>query len=41
VREAEVEFAVRDGAYTAYEVFGSGPVDLAVRPWPRCPVDLM
>ncbi len=41
MREVEVKFAVRDGAYTAYEVFGSGPVDLLVSTSPTCPIDLM
>ena len=41
VRHIEVKFAVREGAYTACEVFGSGPVDLLVGPGPRCPIDLM
>ena len=41
MRDVEVKFAVRDGAYTAYEVFGSGPVDLVVSVSPTCPIDLM
>ena len=41
VREVEVEFAVRDGAHIAYEVFGSGPVDLLVSPGSAFPIDLM
>ena len=41
VREAEVEFAVRDGAHIAYEIFGSGPVDLVMLPNSTFPIDLM
>src|SRR5579871_6619424 len=41
MREVEVKFAVRDGAYIAYAVFGSGPVDLLFSTSPTCPIDLM
>ena len=41
VREVEVEFVERDGAYIAYEVFGAGPVDLVVEPSIAFPIDLM
>jgi class 3 adenylate cyclase len=41
VREVEVEFAVRDGTRIAYEVFGSGPIDLVVMNGGRFPIDLM
>jgi class 3 adenylate cyclase len=37
----DVEYAVRDGARIAYEVFGSGPIDLAVLHGGRFPIDLM
>jgi class 3 adenylate cyclase len=40
MRDVEVEYAVRDGASIAYEVFGSGPVDLVMTST-RCPIDLM
>jgi class 3 adenylate cyclase len=40
VREVQVEFAVRDGASIAYEVFGGGPIDLATQS-SRFPIDLM
>lgn len=40
VRDVEVEYAVRDGASIAYEVFGDGPVDVAL-PAGRFPIDLM
>jgi class 3 adenylate cyclase len=41
VRDVDVEFAVRDGSYIAYEVFGAGPVDLVVEPGNSFPIDLM
>jgi class 3 adenylate cyclase len=41
VRDVEVEFAVRDGTRIAYEVFGSGPIDLLVWTGARFPIDLM
>jgi class 3 adenylate cyclase len=41
VREVEVEFAVRDGASIAYEVFGSGPVDIVLAAGMTTPIDLM
>jgi pimeloyl-ACP methyl ester carboxylesterase len=40
MRDVQVEYAVRDGASIAYEVFGSGPVDV-VMDSSRCPIDLM
>jgi class 3 adenylate cyclase len=40
MRDVQVEYAVRDGASIAYEVFGSGPVDLVMTS-SRCPIDLM
>jgi hypothetical protein len=40
MREVQVEYAVRDGASIAYEVFGSGPVDLVTNQ-SRYPIDLM
>jgi pimeloyl-ACP methyl ester carboxylesterase len=40
MRVVQVEYAVRDGASIAYEVFGSGPVDLLMDS-SRCPIDLM
>jgi class 3 adenylate cyclase len=40
VRDVEVEYAVRDGASIAYEIFGSGPFDLVMIS-NRFPVDLM
>jgi pimeloyl-ACP methyl ester carboxylesterase len=39
VRDVEVDYAVRDGAGIAYEVFGSGSVDLVFSG--RFPIDLM
>jgi class 3 adenylate cyclase len=41
VRDVEVKFAVRDGACIAYEVFGSGPIDVVVEPGNTFPIDLM
>jgi pimeloyl-ACP methyl ester carboxylesterase len=41
VRDVEVKFAVRDGACIAYEVFGSGPIDVVVEPANAFPIDLM
>jgi pimeloyl-ACP methyl ester carboxylesterase len=41
VRDVEVEFAVRDGAYIAYEIFGTGPTDLVVIPGAQFPIDHM
>jgi class 3 adenylate cyclase len=41
VREVQVEYAVRDGASIAYEVFGNGPVDVVVDSGSRYPIDLM
>ena len=42
MREVEVRYLVRDGARIAYEVFGSGPVDLlVVRGGAQFPIDLM
>jgi class 3 adenylate cyclase/pimeloyl-ACP methyl ester carboxylesterase len=41
VREVDVEFAVRDGAYIAYVIFGSGPVDLVLLANTSFPIDLM
>jgi class 3 adenylate cyclase len=41
VRDVEVEFAVRDGASIAYEVFGRGPVDLVLPAGMTTPIDLM
>jgi class 3 adenylate cyclase/pimeloyl-ACP methyl ester carboxylesterase len=40
MRDVEVDYAVRDGASIAYEVFGNGPVDL-VTTSSRFPIDLM
>jgi class 3 adenylate cyclase len=40
VRDVEVEYAVRDGASIAYEVFGDGPVDVALQAG-RFPIDLL
>ena len=40
VRDAEVRFVERDGAYLAFTVFGEGPIDLAVTQT-RFPIDLM
>jgi class 3 adenylate cyclase len=40
MRDVQVEYAVREGASIAYEVFGSGPVDLVMNPV-RYPIDLM
>jgi class 3 adenylate cyclase len=39
--DVEVQFANRDGAHIAYEVFGSGPVDLIVNTGAVFPIDLM
>jgi class 3 adenylate cyclase len=39
MRDIQVDYAVRDGASIAYEVFGSGPVDL-VMCGSRYPIDL-
>ena len=39
--ESEVEFANREGARIAYEIFGSGPVDLIVNTGSMLPIDLM
>jgi class 3 adenylate cyclase len=40
VRDAEVRFAIHDGKWLAYEVFGSGPSDLLV--WQSvCPIDVL
>jgi class 3 adenylate cyclase len=41
VRDVEVEFAVQDGAYLAYEIFGTGPIDLVVEPGNTFPIDLI
>jgi class 3 adenylate cyclase len=41
VRDVEVDFAIRDGTCIAYEVFGSGPIDLVVVTGGRFPIDLM
>ena len=41
MRDFEVEFAIRDGASIAYEVFGSGPVDLVLAVGTTAPIDLM
>jgi class 3 adenylate cyclase len=41
MRDTEVQFARRDGACIAYEVFGTGPVDLVLRPSNSFPIDLM
>ncbi len=41
MRDIEVQFARRDGAYLAYEIFGTGPIDLVVRPSNSFPIDLM
>lgn len=41
MREPEVEFALRDGASIAYEVFGTGPVDLVLPVGYITPIDLM
>lgn len=41
MRDVEVEFAVRDGAYIAYEIFGSGTTDLVLVPNALVPIDLM
>jgi class 3 adenylate cyclase len=40
MRDVQVDYVVRDGASIAYEVFGSGPVDL-VMCGSRYPIDLM
>jgi pimeloyl-ACP methyl ester carboxylesterase len=40
VRDAEVRFAEHDGMCVAYEVFGTGPVDLIVAQQ-VCPIDLI
>jgi pimeloyl-ACP methyl ester carboxylesterase len=40
VRDVEVDYVVRDGGSIAFEVFGSGPVDLAILN-NRFPIDLM
>jgi class 3 adenylate cyclase len=37
----EVEYAVRDEASIAYEVFGNGPIDLVVDSGSRFPIDLI
>jgi class 3 adenylate cyclase len=39
--EVEVDFANRDGARIAYQVFGAGPVDLIVNTGTMFPIDLM
>jgi class 3 adenylate cyclase len=41
VRDAPVEFVERDGGCVAYQVFGSGPTDVAVMKGGRFPLDLM
>jgi class 3 adenylate cyclase len=41
VRDVQVDYAVRDGASIAYEVFGGGPVDLVMQTGSRFPIDLM
>jgi class 3 adenylate cyclase len=41
MRDTEVHFARRDGACIAYEVFGTGSVDLVLRPSNSFPIDLM
>ena len=40
VRDIDVEYAVRDGASIAFEIFGSGPVDLLIQQT-LFPIDLM
>ena len=40
MRDVEVRYAVRDGKRLAYEVFGSGPCDVAVMKM-GFPIDLM
>jgi pimeloyl-ACP methyl ester carboxylesterase len=40
VRDVEVRYAVRNGASIAYEVFGNGPVDLALH-LIRFPIELV
>jgi class 3 adenylate cyclase len=39
--DVAVDFAVRDGAWIAYEVFGNGPIDLVVNSSVGFPIDLM
>jgi class 3 adenylate cyclase len=39
--DVAVDFAVRDGAWIAYEVFGNGPIDLVVNNSVGFPIDLM
>ncbi len=41
MRDIDVQFAKRDGAYLAYEIFGTGPIDLVVRPSNSFPIDHM
>ena len=40
MRDAEVRYAERDGKCVAYEVFGTGPVDLILGQQ-VCPIDLI
>ena len=40
MRDIDVEYAVRDGGSIAFEIFGSGPVDLLVQQT-LFPIDLM
>jgi len=39
--DVEVKYAVRDGGRIAYEVFGSGPIDLVFNTYGTCPIDLI
>lgn len=41
MRNVEVKYLVRDGARIAYEIFGSGPIDLIVNSGAQFPIDLM
>jgi class 3 adenylate cyclase len=41
MRDIDVQFARRDGACIAYEIFGTGPIDLVLRPSNSFPIDLM
>jgi class 3 adenylate cyclase len=41
MRDIEVHYVKRDGAHIAYEIFGTGPIDLIVRPTNSFPIDLM
>ena len=41
MRDFEVDFAVSEGRYIAFGVFGTGPVDLVVEAANSCPIDLI